>query len=101
MGWEWPPSHRFFERWGSLATVAHFDKRGTGSSDRINGAASMAARMEDFHVVMDAVGWETATVYGLSEGGPLACLFAATYPDRTESLVLQGAFARRTDAPDF
>jgi len=101
MGWEWPPSHRFFERWGSFATVAHFDKRGTGSSDRTDGAASMEARMEDFHVVMDAVGWEKATVYGLSEGGPLACLFAATYPDRTESLVLQGSFARLTDAPDF
>src|SRR5438045_6755457 len=57
--------------------------------------------MEDFHVVLDAVGWELATVYGLSEGGPLACLFAATYPERTAALVLQGSTARFTWAPGY
>src|SRR5207253_2640471 len=93
--------HRFFERWGSFATVAHFDKRGTGCSDRIAGPASMEERMEDFHVVMDAVGWEKATVYGLSEGGPLACLFAATYPERTDRLVLQGSTARFIREPGY
>src|SRR5690348_541451 len=56
--WEWPPFHRYFERMGSFATHAHFDKRGTGCSDRINEAASVEERMEDFHVVMDAVGWD-------------------------------------------
>ena len=50
--------------------------------------------MEDIRVVMDAVGWERATIYGLSEGGPLACLFAATYPERTERLILQDSYAR-------
>ena len=101
MAWEWAPMHHFFERWGSFATIAHFDKRGTGCSDRIAGPASMEERMEDFHVVMDAVGWERATVYGLSEGGPLACLFAATYPERTERLILQGAMARFVRAPGY
>jgi class 3 adenylate cyclase/pimeloyl-ACP methyl ester carboxylesterase len=92
--WEWPPAHHFLERWGSFATVAHFDKRGTGCSDRIAGVASVEERMEDFHVVMDAVGWDRATIYGLSEGAAMACLFAATYPERTERLILQGGFAR-------
>jgi class 3 adenylate cyclase len=99
--WEWSPSHHWLERWGSFATVVQFDKRGTGCSDRIAGAASVEDRMEDFHVVMDAVGWDRGTVYGLSEGGPLACLFAATYPERTERLVLQGSFARLLWAPDY
>ncbi|MCU1449043.1 MAG: hypothetical protein JWP02_1213 [Acidimicrobiales bacterium] len=99
--WEWPPTHHFFERWASFATVAHFDKRGTGCSDRVAGAASVDERMEDFQVVLDAVGWDRATVYGLSEGGPLACLFAATYPERTESLILQGSMARFTRAPGY
>lgn len=99
--WEWPDWHHLFERWGSFATVAHFDKRGTGCSDRVGAAASMEQRMEDFHVVLDAVGWDSATVYGLSEGGPLACLFAATYPERTERLILQGAFPRLVAAPDY
>ncbi len=99
--WEFTPSHHYLERWGSFATVAHFDKRGTGCSDRIVGAASVEERMEDFRVVMDALGWERATVFGLSEGGPLACLFAATYPERTERLILQGSFARLTQAPGY
>jgi class 3 adenylate cyclase/pimeloyl-ACP methyl ester carboxylesterase len=99
--WDWAPAHHFFERWGSFATVAHFDKRGTGCSDRIAGGASIEERMEDLRVVMDAVGWERATVWGLSEGGPLACLFAATYPERTERLILQGAFGRLTQAPGY
>jgi class 3 adenylate cyclase/pimeloyl-ACP methyl ester carboxylesterase len=101
MVWEWSPHHHFFERWGSFATCVHFDKRGTGSSDRVPGAASVDDRMEDFRVVLDAVGWERASVYGLSEGGPLACLFAATYPERTERLILQGSFARLTYAPGY
>src|SRR5438270_5400156 len=92
--WEWPPAHYYFERWGSFATVALFDMRGTGCSDRIPGAASVQERIEDFRVVMDTVGWDRATIYGFSEGGPLACLFAATYPERSERLVLQGSFAR-------
>src|SRR5262245_5486785 len=99
--WEWIPNHYVFERWGKFATVAHFDKRGTGSSDRIAGAASIEDRMEDFRVVMDTVGWERATIWGLSEGGAAACLFAATYPERTERLILQGAFARLVQGPDY
>jgi class 3 adenylate cyclase/alpha-beta hydrolase superfamily lysophospholipase len=99
--WEFPRNHHWFERWGSFATVVQFDKRGTGCSDRITGAASVEERMEDFHVVMDAVGWDRATVWGLSEGGSLACLFAATYPERTERLGLHGSFARLLWAPDY
>jgi class 3 adenylate cyclase len=91
--WDWPAALHYFERWGSFATVAHFDKRGTGSSDRIIGAPSVDDRMEDIHAVMDAAGFETAAIYGISEGGPLAVLFAVTYPERTRALVLQGTFA--------
>jgi class 3 adenylate cyclase len=99
--WEWAPFHRYFERWGRFATVAHFDQRGTGCSDRIQGAASVEERMEDISVVMDAVGWERATIYAFNSGGLMACLFAATYPERTESLILQGSFARVMRAPDY
>jgi class 3 adenylate cyclase len=98
--WEWTPTHHFFERWGSFATVAQFDLRGSGCSDRIQGAPSVEERMEDIRVVMDAVGWERATIYA-SQGGSLACLFAATYPERTESLILQGSYARQVRAPGY
>jgi pimeloyl-ACP methyl ester carboxylesterase len=86
--WEWSPAHHWFERWGSFATVAAFDLRGTGRSDRVEVPATLEEQMEDFNVVLDAVGWERATIHAYSEGGPLACLFAATYPERTESLIL-------------
>ena len=99
--WEWAPAHHFFERWGGFATVAWFDKRGTGSSDRIRGAASVEERMEDVRVVMDAVGWDRATIWGFDDGGALACLFAATYPERTERLILLNSFARWVRAPGY
>jgi hypothetical protein len=65
--WEWPPYHRFFERWGNFATVAQFDRRGTGASDRIERATSTEEGMEDFRVVMDAVG--CALVVSFDERG--------------------------------
>jgi class 3 adenylate cyclase len=99
--WEWAPAHHCFERWGSFATVAQFDQRGTGCSDRIQGAASIEERMEDISVVMDAVGWERATIYANNQGGPLACLFAATYPERTERLMVQGTSPRWIRAPGY
>jgi class 3 adenylate cyclase len=100
--WEWAPFHRYFERWGSFATVAAFDQRGAGCSARIQGAPSVEERMEDIGVVMDAVGWERATIFGChGHSGPLACLFAATYPERTERLILQGTYARIIRAPGY
>jgi class 3 adenylate cyclase/pimeloyl-ACP methyl ester carboxylesterase len=101
VSWEWSPYHHWVERWGSFATVVAFDKRGTGCSDRVEVPASLEERMNDFHVVLDAVGWERATISAISEGGAVACLFAATYPERTESLILQGCFARSVRAPGY
>ena len=77
-----------------FARVVTFDKRGTGLSDRSLGFGSFAERMDDIRAVMDAAGIERAALYGVSEGGPLAILFAATYPDRVTKLCLYGTFAR-------
>jgi pimeloyl-ACP methyl ester carboxylesterase len=51
--------------------------------------------MDDVRAVMDAVGSKRAILFGYSEGGPMAILFAATYPERTAALVLYGSYARR------
>jgi pimeloyl-ACP methyl ester carboxylesterase len=99
--WEWSPFHHLFERWGSFATVVAFDKRGSGCSERVEVPATLEQQMEDFNVVMDAVGWERATIHAHSEGGAVACLFAAIYPERTERLILQGCFARGITAPGY
>jgi len=92
--WEHPDFARWFLRLGSFARVVMFDKRGTGLSDRVGELPGLDQRMDDARAVMDAVGIERAALLGLSEGGPMAVLFAATYPKRCRALVLYGAFAR-------
>ncbi|MGH2759157.1 MAG: adenylate/guanylate cyclase domain-containing protein [Actinomycetota bacterium] len=84
-----------------FSRVILLDKRGTGLSDRSLGFGSLAERMDDIRAVMDAAGFDRASIYGVSEGGPLALLFAATYPDRVDKLALSGTFARARSAPGY
>ena len=78
-----------------------FDKRGTGLSDRSVGLGSVEDRMDDIRAVMDAAGLERAALNGVSEGGPMAIMFAATYPERVTSLALLGTFARLIADVDY
>ncbi len=98
--WEHPWSVRFLERLSSFSRLIRFDKRGTGLSDRVGGIPTLEQRMDDVRAVMDAVGSQRAALFGISEGGPMSLLFAATYPQRTSALVLYGSYARRSWAPD-
>jgi class 3 adenylate cyclase/pimeloyl-ACP methyl ester carboxylesterase len=81
--------------------VIVFDKRGTGLSDRSLGFGSLEERSDDIRAVMDAAGSERAVVYGVSEGGPMALLLAATHPERVQALILYAAFARIIRAPGY
>ena len=92
--WEEPNFARWLERLGSTFRVIQFDKRGTGLSDRFATPPTIEDRMDDVRAVMDAVGIEQAAVMGISEGGSLATLFAATHPQRCIGLVLVGSFAK-------
>jgi pimeloyl-ACP methyl ester carboxylesterase len=92
--WEEPNFARWLHQLGSFARVIMFDKRGTGLSDRVEALPTMDERMDDVRAVMDAAGSQRAAVFGLSEGGSLATLFAAHYPERCQALVLWGAFAK-------
>jgi class 3 adenylate cyclase len=91
--WENPTWARFFSRFAAFSRLILFDKRGTGLSDRMSGAPDLETRMDDVRAVMDAVGCERAAVFGVSEGGAMSMLFAATYPERTRALVLYGTYA--------
>jgi class 3 adenylate cyclase len=95
--WEMPPQARFFSRISSFSRLILFDKRGTGLSDRSAGIATLEERMDDVRAVMDAAGSERAALFGVSEGGPMSVLFAATYPDRASALVLYGSYARNSN----
>jgi class 3 adenylate cyclase/pimeloyl-ACP methyl ester carboxylesterase len=99
--WEVLTWRLFLESLAAYSRVIHFDKRGTGMSDRVVGAPSLETRMDDVRAVMDAAGSQRAAILGLSEGVPMSALFAATYPDRTWALVLYGGMARELWAPDY
>ena len=96
--WEEPNLARFLTRLASFSRLILFDKRGVGLSDRVppDRLPSLETRMDDVRAVMDAAGSERAVVYGVSEGGPMAILFAATYPERTVGLILYGTVADYT-----
>lgn len=99
--WESPPFTRFFERISSFARLIIFDKRGTGLSDPVTEVPTLEQRVDDLRAVMDAADSEQAALFGVSEGGPMSVLFAATHPARVTSLVLHGAMGRTTEAPDY
>lgn len=99
--WESPAMSRFLRQLGSFARVLVFDRRGVGLSDPVAGAPTLEERMDDVRAVMDAAGSERAALLGMSEGATMCMLFAATYPERTSALVLWGAMARSTAAPDY
>jgi pimeloyl-ACP methyl ester carboxylesterase len=93
--WEDPDFARFLERLASFSRLILFDKRGVGLSDRVpeDRLPDLETRMDDVRAVMDAVGSERAVVFGVSEGGPMSMVFAATYPERTIALLLYGTQA--------
>ena len=99
--WEEPSFARLLTRLASMSRLILFDKRGTGLTDRVSDLPTLEVRMDDVRAVMDAVGSRQAALFGYSEGAAMCALFAATYPTRTTALIMGGALARRTSAPDY
>lgn len=101
--WKHPSFASFLNRLASFSRLILFDKRGTGLSDRVpnKDLPTLEQRMEDVHTVMNAVGSENAVLIGVSEGGPMCSLFAATYPERTTALVMIGTYAKRIKDEDY
>jgi class 3 adenylate cyclase len=94
LSWEMPEWAYFLSRLAAFSRLILFDKRGIGLSDRVAGVAHLEERMDDVRAVMDAAGSERAALFGISEGGPMSLLFAATYPQRAQALALYGSYAR-------
>jgi class 3 adenylate cyclase len=101
--WEDPSTARLLNRLASFSRLIMFDRRGLGLSDPRpgGGAPTLEEQMDDVVAVMDAVGSEQAAVVAMLEAGAMACLFAATHPERTSSLVLFQAQPRMSWAPDY
>ncbi|MFN0109515.1 MAG: alpha/beta fold hydrolase [Blastocatellia bacterium] len=101
--WTEPSFARFLRRLATFARVILFDKRGTGLSDRVplDQLPTLEQRMDDVRAVMEAVGSERAVLCGVSEGGPMCSLFAATHPEKTIALVMIGSYARRLQGEGY
>jgi len=99
--WSDPAANAMFRRLASFSRLILFDKPGTGFSDPISGSPTVEQRVEDIRVVMDAVGVEHASLLGYSEGGCPSIVFAATYPERCDALVLLETGAKWVSTPDY
>jgi pimeloyl-ACP methyl ester carboxylesterase/DNA-binding CsgD family transcriptional regulator len=91
----------FLHRLGAFSRLIRFDKRGTGMSDRPGSLPDLETRMGDVAAVMEAARSDRAVLFGYSEGGPMAILYAATFPERVQALVIYSSYARRLWAPDY
>ena len=92
--WEEPGLTDFFTRLAKDRQIVLFDKRGVGLSDRVGYPPTLENTLDDILMVLDDIDCQQVTILGVSEGGPAAALFAATYPERCESLILYGAMPK-------
>ena len=99
--WEEPTVARFLRRLSSFSRLLVFDKRGQGLSDRPGRPPTLEESMDDLRAVVEAAGFERPALLGISEGGPMSALYAATYPEQVAGLVLVGTFARMVETEGF
>ena len=95
--WDSPDQSRWLNQLARRTRVTLFDKRGTGLSDRLGQLPNLDQRMDDARAVMNAADIAPAAIMGVSEGGSLAKLFAASHPQRCTALILYGTFAKFSD----
>ena len=100
LDWEFPLRGGLFQRLGAMFRLIRFDKRGNGLSDRPTAMATLEQRADDIRAVMDAVGIDSAILFGRSEGASMAAMFAATYPSRARALLIWGGMARWVASED-
>ncbi len=93
LAWTLPEFEAFMEQLATFCRVLVFDKAGVGLSDPVPKVRTLDDRATEIEAVMDAVGFGKAVIFGISEGGPAAIVFAATRPERTRALILTGTFA--------
>jgi class 3 adenylate cyclase len=88
LNWELPGMAHILDRLSRFARVVAIDHRGTGLSDRLppGQLPPLETQMDDLTAVMDAVQFRRAHLFGNEDGAELCALFAASYPERVESL---------------
>jgi class 3 adenylate cyclase len=98
--WAAPSSRPFLDRLAADLRLIVFNPRGTGLSDKPRDI-SLEARMDDILAVLDTLEIDRASLLGNWLGATTCALFAASYPERCERLVLQHLAPRGTTTPDY
>jgi pimeloyl-ACP methyl ester carboxylesterase/DNA-binding SARP family transcriptional activator len=93
MAWEWPAIRRMFEGFATFSRFVPFDKRGTGMSNRSLDIPRLDERVDELSAVLDHAGLDHTYLMGTSEGGPMTLMFAATYPERVQGVILESTAA--------
>jgi class 3 adenylate cyclase len=99
--WEAALVRRFFERLSSFSRLILWDKREQGLSDRLGQPPTLEQGMDDLAAVLDAAGSEHTALFGISEGGPMSILYAASFPHRVSHLALYGTYPKVTASDDY
>lgn len=100
--WENERYRRFLNRLASFTRLITLDMRGTGLSDRADHLPLLEDQMDDMTSVLDRVGSNRTALFGASQAGPMAILYAASFPQRVDALILYAVYAssqRREDYP--
>jgi pimeloyl-ACP methyl ester carboxylesterase len=92
VAWAMPEFKAFFDQLATFCRVVLFDKAGVGLSDPVPNVRTLEDRAAEIEAVMDAAGFRKAVLWGWSDAGPAAMMFAATRPERTRALILYGTF---------
>jgi pimeloyl-ACP methyl ester carboxylesterase/DNA-binding SARP family transcriptional activator len=100
MAWGWPAIRQMFEGFAEFSRFVAFDKRGTGMSDRNLDIPRLDERVDELSAVLDHAGIDRAYLMGTSEGGPMTLMFAATYPERVQGVILESSAATLVPRPD-
>jgi class 3 adenylate cyclase len=100
--WELPRAASFLRRLSEEAQLVVFNPRGTGLSDRPSNL-TLESRVDDLNAVLDAIGQKRATIFGGDVSASVCALFAASFPERCDRLVLFVPTARtlRSDSHPF
>jgi class 3 adenylate cyclase len=86
-----------------MGRVFLIDKRGSGVSDHSSRGYidPVEDSLDDVQAVLDTSGSTEAILIGDTEGGMLACILAATYPERFPTLILVNSYPRMARADDY
>lgn len=99
--WENPHYERFLTRLASFTRLITLDMRGVGLSDRADHLPLLEDQMDDLTAVLDRVGAAKTAILGVSQAGPMAILYAASFPRKVDALILYGAYASSRHREDY